>query len=275
MNRLQLESDPAGRRRLRHAAAASAAAGVIHVAAAVPHFSDDLLFGGGFLLVGWLQVLLAALLLHGRGTRKLLVAGVGLHLAALGTWLASRTVGLPLGHGGPEAFALPDLLTAGFELVAVGLLAWRLGRPDAPRVARPVAVTGLVATWLLVLGGSTAAVADLGLGGHGGDVDDDHHGVAVAAEDHADGGGTAGDHADTDAVDDRAPVGDTAPADDVTHRHDDGSVHLHAAGTTHQHDDGSLHLHDVEPITPGAEAGDGDAQPSDDADHEHAPGEEH
>lgn len=245
------DDDP-GTRRLRYAAAASAAAGVVHVAAAVPHFTDDPLLGAGFVVIGWLQLLAATLLFRGGRSRGLLLSVLGLQVAAIGGWAVSRTVGLPVGHPGPEPVGLPDALTVVFEIAVVGLLAWRLRRPKAPRPARSVFVAGLVASWLVVISASALAVSDLALNGHG--HAPEASGTSQAAHPH-DPQASDGHH-------------DEVTAEPV-HQHPDGSVHLHAAADPHEHDDDTIHLHPVPASSHQMESSGGEA------DHTHAPGEEH
>lgn len=279
MNHLLLDDDRPGTRRVRYAAAASAAAGVVHVAAAVPHFTDDPLLGGVFVMVGWLQVLLASLLLRGHVGRGVLVSGLLLHLASLAGWAVSRTVGLLLGHPGAEPVALPDLLTVAFEVVAFGLITWRLARPEGRRLRRPLVLAGLVGSWLVVMAGSAVAISDLALGGHGhddtmavadghDDADDGHH------DEDAGGHGAASGEPDGESSEASEHAASAPDRDDDVHIHEDRSVHVHTAGEAHEHTDGSVHIHRLasgdSPVEQGSEAAD-----DEDGSHMHAPGEEH
>lgn len=243
---------------------------MVHVAAAVPHFTDDPLLGGGFVLVGWLQVLLASLLLRGHVGRGLLVGGLLLHLASLAGWAVSRTVGLPLGHPGAEPVALPDLLTVAFEVVVVGLIAWRLARPEGRRLRRPLVLAGLVGSWLVVMAGSAVAIGDLALGGHG---HDDTMAVADGHDDADDGhhGEDAGGHG---AASGESGAASAPDRDDDVHLHEDRSVHVHTAGEAHEHTDGSVHIHRLASGDSPAEQS-SEAAGDEDGGHTHAPGEEH
>lgn len=168
--------------RLPLASLLSAAAGVIHIAAAVPHFADDHLLGMSFVAAGGLQLAMAAALLL-RPRRRAIAAALLVHLVALGAWATSRTVGLPIGHPGPEAIGVADAITVVFELAAVGLLSARWTRTGV-RVDRSFLGLGALALVAVVVGGGAgAAIADLA-GGHG------HRATVSSAapeHDHADG----------------------------------------------------------------------------------------
>lgn len=154
--------------RLAGAAVLSACAGVVHVAAALPHWADSRMLGLGFLAVGLAQLATAGLLLRRDPPRAILPAALTLHGVAVAAWAVSRTVGLPLGHPGPEPAALADLLSVGFELAAMGLVAWRLRDRRTFSARRPAAIGLVVVAAALATGGSAFAVADLGTGhGHG------------------------------------------------------------------------------------------------------------
>ncbi len=160
--------------------------------------AEGLLLGLAFVAVGWGQLLLAARLARGTEDRRWLLATVGLHLAALASWALSRTAGLPLLHPQPEPFAAAGILTMLFEVTAVGLLTWRLARPGSvPGHSRRVTAT-LAATWVLVLGGSAVAVADLGSSEHG------HGATEEASEDP----GHESDHGDDSHGE--TPAGDSS-----------------------------------------------------------------
>lgn len=245
-------------RRAVLASAVSLAAGLIHAAAAVPHFGDDTLLGTGFMLVGWAQIVVAALLLRRVGSRRTAATAIVIHVGALVGLGVSRTVGLPVGHGGVEPMAFPDGITAALELSAVFVLLWWLARPTMPVRRRLAAGAGVTAVWLMALSGSTLAVANLGTSGHG------HDQPAMAA-------GTADHHADgAPAHEDDDP---TSGAADPVHVHDDSSIHVHLAAAAHPHDDGTVHAHVDE-----ADQRDGsavDRPEGREEGHTHAPGEGH
>lgn len=259
-------------RRVLVASALTFAAGVVHIAAAVPHFADDRLLGGGFLATGIAQLLVAGLLLRGQPGRALTLAGIAVHLTAVAAWLTSRTVGLPVGHPGPEPFGAPDLLAGILEVGALIALAGWLRRPETWWRPSPASVLVLAGIWALALGGSSAAVADLGTTGHGHDDASASRatGVADGPHDHEDTGAAEAPHGHG-AGDVPEPGSETADAPatgGVMHAHDDGSYHLHTTGDVHVHDDGSTHVHaaTLEQPSPTGEPADG---------HTHAPGEEH
>lgn len=150
------------------AAALSAAAGMIHVAAATTHFGDSPQLGYGFLAVAVLQVLLGGALLRWTPPAPVLVAGVTIHLAAIVAWAASRTVGLPIGHAGPEPVGAADVSTVVLEVLVIGLLAWRTRDRRVRRPGRPATVAAMAMTGVLATGGIAFALGDLGSGhGHG------------------------------------------------------------------------------------------------------------
>lgn len=170
-------------RRLPIAALLTAAAGGIHLAAAVPHFTDDRLLGASFVAVGWLQLAVAAGLLLGV-SRSTVAAATAVNLVAAAAWALSRTTGLPLGHAGPEAVGIADLVTVAFEVAAMGLLVARWRGSAALLGSRTTAVVTLAATGILVGIGSGAAIATLATG--------HHHAVAPAAHSEPAGGHAAG-----------------------------------------------------------------------------------
>lgn len=105
-------------------AAAALGAGAIHLAAAGEHLQEWRPLGIAFLAAGVFQLAWGAFIAV-RDSRPVLLIGGGLSAVFLGTYLLSRTVGLPLG---PEAFEAEPLALAGvlccvLELpVAIGAL---------------------------------------------------------------------------------------------------------------------------------------------------------
>lgn len=235
------------RGRLAVAAALTFAAGVVHVAAAVPHFGDDTLLGSAFAITGWLQILIAALLLRHRPVHATVWAGVLAHLGALGALVAARTVGLPLGHGGVEPITFPDTTTAVLEVAALVVLAGWLRWPHRLGMPRPVVLGMLGVAGLFAMGGSTLAVAALGTSGHG----------------HAE---EAGGHADGGMDGDQQIAGSD---DEEVHLHGDDSVHVHAGGQAHEHGDGTVHVHLAQASQQAPQNN------TDSESHTHAPGEDH
>lgn len=229
-------------RHLPLAALLTVGAGATHLAAAVPHFSGNAVYGALFVGVGWIQVLLAALLLAS-ARRRLAWAAVGVNIAAVGAWAISRTVGLPLTHAEPVLLA--DTLTVVLEMAAVGVLVARLRGADFGVRAGYVSAGSLVAVLALAVGASATAIADLGTEGH------DHGGQADST--------------------DQPPNDDVGQVADSAHRHGDGTVHLHEAGKPHVHPDETVHLHQA---SAEGSADDGAPQQDDGHDHEHADGDD-
>lgn len=71
-------------------AAALAGAGAIHFAMAPSHLGESMAVGVGFLVAGWVQLLLAAVLL-GRSPRWARWATVVVSIALISAWAVSRT----------------------------------------------------------------------------------------------------------------------------------------------------------------------------------------
>ena len=103
---------------------ASAAVALLHVSAAQGHWAESVLYGIGFLVLAALQFGLGvSLALTRGGGRTLLGAGIVLDLGVLLVYLASRTVGLPVGPdvGAPETLGIPDVTATLDEIVLLGL----------------------------------------------------------------------------------------------------------------------------------------------------------
>jgi hypothetical protein len=113
-------------------ALASALAGGVHAAVIGEHFAESTLYGAFFLVLTILQFAWAAWLVL-RPNRVWLVAGSVAAVAVALLWLATRTVGIPLGPAAGETEpvgALDTLASAAEVLVAAfGVLALRVGRP--------------------------------------------------------------------------------------------------------------------------------------------------
>jgi hypothetical protein len=139
---------------------ALAAAAGIHVAVIGEHFGQSTLFGIFFVavsLVQFLQALAGSL----QPTRRLWLA-IGLsNLAVIGIWLASRTIGLPVGPdgGAPEPVGLLDAATVGLEILAVvGAARLRVGRRHGSAGAPRITLAAGVALMTLLAGGIAFAV---------------------------------------------------------------------------------------------------------------------
>lgn len=242
-------------RHLPLAALLIAGAGATHLAAAVPHFSSNPLYGTLFVGAGWVQVLLAAVLVT-RARVGVAWAAIGVNAAAVASWAVSRTVGLPLAH--VEPVLLADAVTVALEVAAIGVLVARLRGATFGFRGGQVTALSLVAVLALAAGGSTVAIAGLG-------TSDDHHGGASD-----EGGGTEeGGHAhDSEGSGESDGDGGQGQAD-AGHEHPDGTVHVHEAGKPHVHPDRTVHVHSGERSGPGEPAGSQDAGSEHDDGHDH------
>lgn len=143
-------------------AALTLVAGAAHLAVAVPHFADSMWVGAGLLLVGWSQLGAGCTLLAGHGWSRRAVLGVAaLNLSAGMVWVVSRTVGLPIGHPGPEPVAVAGLVVVLLEVAAVAAaarvaIAGRSARSQA--TLQPIT---LVVTVLAAVGAASIAIASL------------------------------------------------------------------------------------------------------------------
>jgi hypothetical protein len=115
-------------------AVASVAAGAIHAVAAPGHLAEDPLLGAAFVSVAIFQVTWAIAVTRG-GDERVVAIGATVNAAIVLAWIASRTVGLPLGpHAwSPEAPRVLDLTATLLELVIVAGSAATAG--DPPREA--------------------------------------------------------------------------------------------------------------------------------------------
>lgn len=158
------------------ATAASIAAGLVHAAASGSHAelaTLSMLFAVTALAqIGWGAAALV------RPTAPVIVAGIGIHLASLGAWAASRTVGIPPIEGleGGQAIAFQDGLVAGLQAVAVLGAGLALTSMTWPRVAR-AAVPAVVAALAFTTVPAMAQPHDVGSHDH-----DDRHDTVAAEE---------------------------------------------------------------------------------------------
>lgn len=171
------------------AAVFTVAAGAVHLAVAAPHFIDSVWLGAGFLLVGWSQLAAGGAVLAGNGSpRTGVLALAALNVVAVTVWVLSRTVGLPVGHPGPEPVTLTDLTLVSLEVVAIVAavrVAFARGRERSRGMARGVT---LVLPVLAAVGAGSVAIATADA--HGQHSRTSHH--ATAGEnprdaDHGDG----------------------------------------------------------------------------------------
>ena len=157
-------------------ASLSIGAGVIHLAAASSHLEllGDLALG--FYWAALFQVAFAVAFLARSGSHHLARVGVAINLALIAAWAWSRTVGLPMIPGGPEAIGLADATTVAFQVVLVWLLATRFGLSRIGGVSdRSAARLGRVPSLAFIAGigfvliSTPIAMADGATGhGHGG-----------------------------------------------------------------------------------------------------------
>lgn len=165
------------------AAFSSLGAGVVHAAITPEHrdwWASAAFFGAlAVFQIGW-----AVFVLLRRTPRIVLLAGAAVNLAALGTWLVSRTTGMPFGpHRGEaeplaRADALASLLGALVVLGAIGALrGWNpLARVAGLRTGLTTSAGGVAVSALSI-------VALTGVSGHAHPPGGEHaaHGDAIAA----------------------------------------------------------------------------------------------
>jgi hypothetical protein len=98
-------------------------AAAIHFAVVPEHLEEYLPFGLFFIVVGTVQVAIAAAVIL-RPSRRLFLAGLASSVGLAGLWLLSRTVGLPIGPhpGQPEDIGIPDLTCTALEVVSALVL---------------------------------------------------------------------------------------------------------------------------------------------------------
>jgi hypothetical protein len=149
---------------LLHVAALSIVAGSIHAVAAAPHLREYWLFGTFFCAVALVQLGWGAWI-YGRPSPVAFRAGIAVNLGVITVWIASRTVGLPLGseHWRAETVGPLDLAATAAEALVVALCvaflstagrAATAGLPSRFRRLQPLAMaTMLGALLVLFLGG--------------------------------------------------------------------------------------------------------------------------
>lgn len=143
----------------RITAALTAGGGVVHLAIAAPHFADSVLLGLGFLTIGWAQLVVSAVLTRRHPSRTATWLSIAVNLTALTAWSISRTVGLPVGHTGPEPAALADLVTVAFEVAAAAAAGLMLHRRTARSWTTPTVAVALAVGCAIT--GSSLAIANL------------------------------------------------------------------------------------------------------------------
>jgi hypothetical protein len=87
------------------------------------HLATDVAFGLFFIALAWFQVIWAQVYLL-RRMRSAAVVGVLVNALVIGTWVASRTTGLPFGPTPwvPEEIGILDVFATSFEIALIGVL---------------------------------------------------------------------------------------------------------------------------------------------------------
>ena len=120
----------AGEHAIAAVALLSGLAGVIHASVIAEHFTESTLFGAFFAAAAAFQLLWAAAILTWPRRHLLRLGAMGNAVIVL-IWLASRTVGLPVGPEpwSSEALTLLDVMATIFESGVVLLVVWRRSKP--------------------------------------------------------------------------------------------------------------------------------------------------
>jgi hypothetical protein len=173
----------------------SLAAAAIHFAFIGAHVREALVHGSFFILVAWAQATwgLAILVVP---ARSLLIVGAAGNLAVVVVWLASRTIGVPLG---PEPWTRETIGTADLAAtvmeaaIVIGCLRLLTGRRTGVRGRRwgtaPIVAYGLALALL-----SSGAIAATGDHAHAGSTPGRGHDLAAGSHGHDAGVVAAGEH---------------------------------------------------------------------------------
>ena len=145
-------------------AALSVGAAAIHFAVVFEHFSEYVLYGVFFLVIGWAQLIWVPLVLW-RPSRPVLWLGLLGNAIIIAVYAASRTVGLPFGPdlNHPETVGALDLVSVVLEVALIAgcaALLWRPGLVDRPVRRRGTAgtIAGLAAVPAAVIALTTAVM---------------------------------------------------------------------------------------------------------------------
>jgi hypothetical protein len=147
---------------LQFTALASLSAALVHAAVMPDHFEQSFLYGLFFLIAATSQLFFCVMTLW-KPSRRLVKAGVIASALMILLWLASRTLGVPIGpdNGNTEAWGLLDSLASIYELAIVvfGALALRSGKPYpvwrwstwklTARLVAPICIVGTVIASLI------------------------------------------------------------------------------------------------------------------------------
>lgn len=147
-------------------AAFSASAGVAHLVLAPVHAGGSTVEAVVFALVGWFQLVFAAVILV-RPSRPALIIAIPTNLAFIGVWAYSRTAGLPIGAhpGQAEAVGPIDTTTVVLEAAVVLFAAMAIARPRLLAQLPPaglvlasiIPMSALVACTLIAVSPDTAS----------------------------------------------------------------------------------------------------------------------
>lgn len=208
-------------------AALSAGAGAIHLVMVPSHVQEWAPEGYAFALVGWFQLIVAAVLIA-RPSKALLKVTVVTNLVFVAAWAVTRTFGSPFGpHAGhAETASFIDLATVGLEAALVLAAGVLLARPNLGKDWDTGALAAASIVPLSILALTTAAVAspDAANHSHGSHGD---HGEAVTAAGATDGHDHAAgdhDHAGADATGSSAADGHDHAATGDGHDHEAASA---------------------------------------------------
>jgi hypothetical protein len=145
-------------------AALSVGAAAIHFAVIFEHFDEYVLYGAFFLVLSWAQMIWAAVVLW-RPSRPWLWLGIAGNALVIAVYVASRSVGLPIGPdvNHPEPVGALDVVSIVLEAALIAgcaALLWRPSLADRPirHRGRFAAAAGLVAVPALVVAATTAVM---------------------------------------------------------------------------------------------------------------------
>ena len=163
----------------------SGTAGAIHLAMVPSHWSESVVEGGGFAVVGWFQIGLALWLLA-HPSRNALRVAVLTNIGFVAVWMVSRAWGLPVGaHAGhPHDAGFVDLACVGIEVALVVVAGFVLLHPDVGRDWRGARLAVAAVIPISVLALATAALASPSARDHAHSSHDGHthDGTLTAAD---------------------------------------------------------------------------------------------